>query len=358
MIQESTSKRKIDHLKIKSYFSLIPHSLNQVELRKGVWDSVSYMLNDDTEKGVLFYVLSDLNGENSVSDIAKKYNLSRSDIEGVVDQLHQLNVIDFYATSILDHYVDQACPSVMQRHYATDGVSAKELIVFTDNECFAVILDNLASYVDKSKIALYSNESDLYASILNSTDDWLYDELKLERMLAAFSRLKNKFIIILQKNMNPVFCSRFNVIANYLKISWIQAAIDGPFLFIGPLITTQRGACYECFETRVSINLRQHDSYVRYKQAIVDQNIYHRAYDVLHKPLINLLVSHLSLEVINYIAFGTSFLRSKVLSIYLPTMEIVFNDVLRLSTCSVCGVVEHKDNSQLYFDYQSIFLEE
>jgi hypothetical protein len=62
----------------------------------------------------------------------------------------------------------------------------------------------------------------------------------------------------------------------------------------------------------------------------------------------------MAMEVANYHYTKMCFTRSKALSIYLPTMEICFNEVLRLSGCPVCGAVPHRDDQQLYYDYQTV----
>ncbi len=71
----------------------------------------------------------------------------------------------------------------------------------------------------------------------------------------------------------------------------------------------------------------------------------------------NLMVSHLTIEVLNYMTTRCKFTRNKVLSIYLPTMEIVFNEFLKVSNCQCCGSKIHRDDHQIYFDVQGLLQE-
>lgn len=348
-------KQNSSHLRIKPHFTLIPHSLDQVELRQGVWNPLSFTLSDESGKGKLFSILKDLNGQYSIGDISKKHNVARADVEGVLDQLQHYGVIESSPSTLLDYYIEQACPSVMQRLYPSLQINSKKIILLGDNSITQTLINIIGNYFGCDQIQCLDQSSLQYQMLMGAGDHWLYDALKFENQIQLYTDWKDCLIVYAQEIMNPIVCSRLNVIAHELSITWIHGAIDGPFLFVGPLFSMPGGPCYVCFENRVSMNLREHASYVKYKQAIAEGKLYENSQFAMHMPLIHLLASHLSLEIINYLATGTSFTRNKVLSIYLPTMEIIFNEVLRISNCQVCGAIEHRDNQQLYFDYQSLF---
>jgi len=78
----------------------------------------------------------------------------------------------------------------------------------------------------------------------------------------------------------------------------------------------------------------------------------------IEPALRSLFASHVTMEVLNYVLTEYSFTVRKVLSIYLPTMEIVFRDVLRTSACKTCGSTSLRDNQQLYFDNHALLGDE
>lgn len=344
------------NVRIKPHFNIIPHSSDHVELRKGVWNPVSYTVQDESSKGKLYKIIKDLNGINSISDIASKHQISRADIEGVLDHLQQIGVIEQAAANRIDYYVEQACPSVMQRLYPSNTSKMRKIILIGCNQMNLAIKNMLEGYF--SDIAIIDESDPLFKKLTSSTDGWMYDALDLETTVQLYSVWKEYFVVFSQSSMNPMSLMKWNMIAHELAIPWIHGSIDGPFLFIGPLFFDRSGPCYQCFEKRVTMNLREHASYVKYKNMLMAGKIEHTSTSPIQLPLIHLVASHLSLEIINYLATGTGFTKNKVLSLYLPTMEIVFNEVLRLSSCPVCGPVEHRDNRQLYFDYQSLFFGE
>jgi hypothetical protein len=102
------------------------------------------------------------------------------------------------------------------------------------------------------------------------------------------------------------------------------------------------------------MNLREYSSYQKYKSAIVENKILSKSAFPMQSALNSLMISHLTMEILNFALTGCSFTRNKVLSIYLPTMEMTFNEFLKVSTCKNCGSQPHRDDSQLYFDVQGL----
>jgi bacteriocin biosynthesis cyclodehydratase domain-containing protein len=102
------------------------------------------------------------------------------------------------------------------------------------------------------------------------------------------------------------------------------------------------------------MNLREGASYQRYKNALAAQ-----AVAVGDPPLMpalaGLLAAHAALETVNFVvATGSSFTVGKLLALYLPTMEIAYNEVLRAPTCPACAPVPERDASELYFDMDAV----
>jgi len=345
-----------EKLRLKPSYSLIPHSSHVVELRRGAWNPITFTLYDESEKNNLFSILCDLNGQKTIAEISEKNNIPSSEIESIIDKLRELGAIETSPTTLLDYYLEEACPAVMQRNYNTENLTQRKIVFLGENSIIDAIDRMIKLHFPAENIIHMSNHHPIFQELLDPKEDWIYDALALEKKLVEFTALENCFVILAQQHVNPIISARFNLIAKELKLPWIHGAIDGPFLLIGPLFSAAQGPCYNCFETRISMNLREHTSYLKYKQALISKNIYHDDSPII-SPLVHLLASHLSLEILNYLATGTGFTRGKVLSIYLPTMEIIFNDILRVSGCHVCGSTEHRDNSQLYFDYQSLLEE-
>jgi thiazole/oxazole-forming peptide maturase SagC family component len=159
------------------------------------------------------------------------------------------------------------------------------------------------------------------------------------------------------KIINPIQLRILNRVVLEHRVPWIHAALDGPFLFVGPTFVPHRSPCYECFETRVMMNLRENASYQRYKQTLVKGGIKNGELPSIEPALVGLLASHTALEALNFALTDRAFTVGKVLAIYLPTMEFTFNEVFRVPSCKACSPVAERDDKELYFDLRALIHE-
>lgn len=339
----------MDTIRIKPVYSVVVHSPNTVELRQGVWNSVSHMLNDEKEDNILAEIVLGLKAQLPLPDISKNLGISRAKVESVLDHLHQLGVLQTGAESFLDYYVENYIPSLRSTLYNKYKIQMP-VVLLGDIDLVQQIKKQLSVI---NEIEIIEDES-YWSQLKNILEDDLNDALLREHVIASFKNLENKFVVLVQSHINPILSARFNCIAHQLNIAWLHLAVDGPFLFVGPLFKGQNGPCYECFETRISMNLREGDSYRNYKNAIYKNQVYTSSHDPLLTITTQLLVAHASLEILNFLSTKNSFVTHKVLTIFLPTMEFIYHDVLRLSACKTCGSTTHRDNGQLYFDFQKL----
>nr|WP_246374227.1 TOMM precursor leader peptide-binding protein [Edaphobacter lichenicola] len=175
------------------------------------------------------------------------------------------------------------------------------------------------------------------------------DGLRYHAAHEHFEFLRGRFVLYATTFVDPIRLKRLNRVCLQQETPWLHASIDGPFIFIGPLVTPHRSACFECFETRLMMNLRESGSYLRYKEAIVNHTV-----TFGHAPakalLQNLLVTHAAVEAVNFLLTGHACTVNKVLSIYVPTMEFAYHDILRVPNCAGCGMQSSAVSRELYFD--------
>src|SRR5437879_62318 len=98
--------------RLKRHYSIVAHSPDAVELRYGVWNPVSFTLTDSTESGHLFNIVTGLDGSRSSAELAAKEQVPIEEVEGVLDQLVQLGVVESEAANCLDHYLDDIVPGL------------------------------------------------------------------------------------------------------------------------------------------------------------------------------------------------------------------------------------------------------
>ncbi len=336
------------HLRIKPHYSLVAHDENTVELRAGVWNPYSHTLVDEDKTGSLLKILQCLNGSLSVSDIANNLNISRTQIESLLDHLQRLGVLTSTATSAFQHYVDTLNPVLCHQGTLSSLQQNLPILLIGPTQLTQQVQAFLSQYATEQSITLVANGDALVMQLESNNDEWMHDDLLFADKLQQYHEWRHHFVIFVQYPPQPLSAFRFNRIAQHLEIPWLYATIDGPYIFIGPQFVPPAGPCFECFETRLMMNLRESANYQQYKNALSLGRVHHPS-SLIEPALVGLVAAHVALEALNFILTSAAFTRNKVLAIYLPTMEIIYHEVFRVANCTSCGATMHRDEQQLYF---------
>jgi bacteriocin biosynthesis cyclodehydratase domain-containing protein len=341
------------NLKLKRHYSIIAHSPDVVEIRYGVWNPVSFTLTDDSASGHLHGILSRLDGRSSAAEIAAAEEIPQSDVEKVVEQLRGLNLLEDQSTHALDYYLDHIAPNLSTQE-GKSKASPSSIVLFGDleiSEQIARILKSSSLYDQYNVVAA---DDSLRSLLSECGKSWLFDSLDFEEGVRPFAQWRKQLVVFGVTTVKPLEMRAFNRISLHYRIPWIHAAVDGPFLFVGPTFKPFRSPCYECLETRLVMNMRESASYQRYKSAMVEGRVAGTVAP-LDNVLGAMLASLTAFEALNYLLTGASFTFGKMLSIYLPTMEFIFNEVLRSPDCPACSPAPERDDKELYFDVRTLF---
>lgn len=337
--------------RIKSFYSIVSHSKDCVELRTGTWSASSHVLRDDQSRGVLFDIIQSLNGTQTEAAIAESLNVALDVVSDIVSNLMDLDVLEYDATNALQHYMSHFKTTIGK--YNHELQSKFPIILVGSNNISRDILRILSDEVAFDKVDIKKCDSELL-ELLNAMDEsCFHDGLEYEKLLMRFEAWKGAFVVFTQPIINPALAQYVNKICWDLGVPWMNVAIDGSYLFVGPIFTGKASPCFECFETRMLMNIKLQESYLQYKSAMVKGLVTLPA-TPLHSIVSSLLASHAAMEIINYCLTESAFTLRKTLSIYLPTMELNYNEVLPLAGCGTCGPIARRDDTQLYFDVQSL----
>jgi bacteriocin biosynthesis cyclodehydratase domain-containing protein len=340
---------------IRRNYSVIGHTPDNVELRYGVWNPISLTLTDDTQSGYLFRILTALDGTSSVAEIARQLGLERDDVEAVLDQLRDLGALEETGPrSTLDYYLDNVTPGFKSLEFFGQDRFSSVLLLgddeFTDH-INRHLQDSLPAGVS---VGVISKEEEVLRKIVFDPDtSWLMDGHEFHERMELFEPWRRRLIVLATKTISPIAARTLNRVALHHGIPWLHAALDGPFVLVGPFFIPGRSSCYECFETRVAMNLREQASYQRYKNALVAGQVKGGTLP-LHSALVGLIAAHVAMETLNYVYTGGTFTAQKLMAIYLPTMETAFNDVLRLPGCPACGSQSERDDKELFFGFEML----
>jgi bacteriocin biosynthesis cyclodehydratase domain-containing protein len=331
-------------VRIKPTFSVIPHDENTVELRSGVWNPQSYTLVDHSGAGRLAALVRGLDGSKERGELAKEVGVTRTELEALIDHLDQLSVLENGPSTALDAFLERTVGGRVEAP-AIDTVR-----VLGDGSSVAAVTELLGAH-EELKVIGPDDHREQLVLIDNCRLEVLEDGLAFERFVESFEDWRGCFLVHVSDSVHPLRLAVLNRLALALDTQWIQAATDGPLLLVGPTFVPNSTACFTCFETRVVMNLRESASYQKYKDALSRAGGLNSVQGAgTGGVLASLLAGHTALEALNMAVTGATSTVGKVLGIYLPSMEMVYSEVLRLPGCPSCGTVPERDGTELYFD--------
>ncbi|MBO2446296.1 TOMM precursor leader peptide-binding protein [Actinomadura barringtoniae] len=336
-----------DRPRVKTQYSVVVHGPDLVELREGVWNATSVTLTDDAGGGRLLAVIDALDGTSTVAEIAARTGVRVADVQDVCARLLSARAAELAPSSALDHYV-----ATLMAGDELAPVTARTALVLGDGEIAAQTHEHLAASAEAASVERFADDALWRRLCQDNLAGREGDALHGERLLDEFATFRDTLLVAALDVVNPILLRNLNRIAIGLNVPWVHAASDGPFLVVGPTVVPGRSPCYECFERRVALNMRESDSYVRYKRALAQGQV-RLGRPVLPAPVRSLVASLVSLEAVNHLVAGSTFTIGKALTVYLPTMEFCYHDVLRLPSCRVCVPRREAVQRQLHFDVRT-----
>lgn len=337
--------------RIKPHFTAVPHSPDVVELRHGGWSAESYTLSDSSGAGALARLVELLDGSRTVAELAREAGVSRRDVDGLLDHLTDLGALEDGPTTALDAYVTRAAPALLP-FGGGPATEVSEPVVLGSSALAGRVADLLAESLAVAGTRVRT-EDDGALLALAARPGTTADPFALAEAAEAFAGWRDHLVVAPQESVRPHVAVVLNRLAMHCGFTWLHAVVDGPSLVVGPLTVPHRSACYECFEARVAMNLRESASYLRYKTALAQGRAAGAVPEV--EPVLGaMLAAHTAAEALNMLLTGTTFTVGKALSIYLPTMELTYNEVLRLPGCPACGPETYARDEELFFDVRAV----
>ena len=331
-------------VRLRPHLSVIVHSPDEVEFRHGVWNPMSFTVSDAAGTGHLARLVDALDGTASPTQLAAVHELPIDEVYGLLDRLAELDLLERRPMSALDAYLGTAAPWRVD-----DSLEPGGRVLLVGEHAFVGALQPTLSEVLVDSPVVVVDDDDPVRAVLDDPDtSWLADGLATEERLAPFEAWGGAVVVAPSRVVNPLRLKVLNRAALRHGIRWLHAALDGPFVLVGPAFLPGESSCYECLETRVFLNLREGASYQRYKRALAQAEVRLGSPPLL-PPLAGLLISHLALETLNLVLTGWTFTVGRMLAIHVPTMEISFPDVLRVPGCAGCGSVPERDGEVLYY---------
>jgi thiazole/oxazole-forming peptide maturase SagC family component len=332
---------------------------DEVRLRKGVWNHVEAIVNlrgqSPQVRSFFRDVVDRLNREQEVhvDELVAAAGLSAEDgakfaalfadvaRQGFIHTGEEARIRRAVSGILggsrtgLEEFVTSAAPVLL----AADNQSARELAVSTAKQMGLPlqvldfdVLEALAS-----------------VDLTTRTDAVDYEKTmeKFQKYFADFSCVAGVFLspnVSLLRNMNRILVKQ--------EKAFVVGLIDGPFVNIFATVAQQSG-CFECFEQRLLARIEDTAIYHKFVAATAGKLRHHET-AAPFAPVTNLLTSGVLMEAALFAGMGLSRLAGRVLSVYMPLLEIQVQDLLRVPYCPACGHVSQNQMSEMYLNAQAV----
>lgn len=322
----------------------VHHSPDVVEFRRGVWNATSHIVRDEGGANQLSRVVRLLDGTRTTAEVALQSRVGREAVEGVIDHLLAQQLLEAAAGSYVDHLVDLLGSARL--------ATASQRDVRVVGGALALRIAALLAETEPALTVVTNPSPSARLDELARDDAWLGDGLEQIRAVQPFASWAGSLVILADDLVDPHRSRALNRAALAHGFSTLHVALDGPFVLVGPLVVPGASACWECFETRLVMNLRDSAVYVGYKEALASGNVEGAADPV---PVVASLAASLAVtDALSFVTTDEAVTIDQAWSVFLPTMEIANHEVLRVPGCAGCGASPERDEADLYFDLRAL----
>lgn len=331
---------------------ILDDGLNEIRLRMGIWnyDDAGLDLSNESEnfKMSIREIFAKMESGNGITyEEVENYDISPVEKGNIVQLLKELKSAGVVCLEYERSLTHQVTTALLGNLYFDQGFDQEEgdseNPILTQNHEKKLLFFSDNDYSIKTAISL-SDEMNLNIDVMDRAMIAELRSIDLTTNIDAFTtvELLNKFKEKLKPYIGIIGCLRHPSIMflrNLNRITWelempvTLSFIDGPFITI--LSTTPpKTGCLECFELRSLSRMEDHVSYHNFVKTENKREIGKGAI-----PLLNLLTNMVISEGFLMNVLGTSRFSGRVLNIYLPTLEIQVQDLLRAPFCHACGAV-------------------
>lgn len=258
--------------------------------------------------------------------------------QSMIDELHATNYIVTQEDRTVGKELTMALLGYLEQEdiESDEDANKKKILFFADDE-YAIATANSLSADMEMPITIMEKElmQEVRSADLTTNLDGLSSVQTMSRLAKKFRQYSA--IVGCMRNLSVVWLRNLNRISLELEIPVVLSFIDGPVICIlasNPYTT----GCLECFELRALARLEDH---VQYHNFVNEEKRYSgngRSNPGI-KPLLNMLVNQTLSEAFLIRKIGVSKFTGRLLTTYLPTMEIQAQDILRVPFCPACGAV-------------------
>lgn len=300
--------------------------------RKGIWNTIDGMIpfTNIQHKEEFCNFLKSVKDENETEQNKCITRMSDNDKNLVYDLLENNFIIDD------EHESLELCRVLTGQNFNLKNRNVKFQFITDLNYVTKLLNDYKEIYNFEFTAIPEEIKNELKDPNYFSRIDSVSYEKKREYIKSKIS--EDSPILFLTQNLNLHLIRNLNKILENTPI--FIGFIDGPFMIFLSIIPKQT-ACWECFEQRMLSFVKDNYFYHRFN-CIDNEAKSSRIYNLHFTTLLHMGLQ----EVFAWNLLKMSKFMGRCMFTYLPTMEIHFENINRISSCKTCGYMAEISNSE------------
>lgn len=342
------------NIKLYDNVSIFFSSDDEIRFRKGIWnfEEASLTLDDlnDNMKEVITFIANELLDDKFISfdDIVKKFSLDENNSNLLNDIISSLIANRFLEYDDKKNNMQNILYELIGEYFYDipdeSKIEKNKIMFITDNDRLKdyALLVSKDIYINADMMSADDIKKIEKSNLTDTTDAIENIEIKKE-LLKLFCNISCVVISIEKPRLNLL--RNINRLLLDKSIPIIISILDGPFLNI----TTIKGketACYECFENRVIARNESLSVYNKFVKQTMKFKIKNKRTYIT--PILQSFTSIALYEAFLFAAIGKCKLAGRVINVYIPSIEIQVQDLLRVPFCPACGHISKAKYNEMY----------
>ena len=332
----------------KTYFTndslrIVDNGQNEIRFKLGLWnynEAVLDLSNESDEFKETF--------RNSINKLRKGQEITELDLDALEisseTKTSMLNILEgltsagMLTTEEQRKLSNEISMSLLgdYRYFAREDLKRSEgrkLLLITDNS----YSKNMAKLlIEEMEVNIEVASEEVYEKFRDADLTTNIDALNTLTQMEELSNIVSSYegILLCFKRPELSTIRNINRVAIKREIPVVCSFIDGPFITTFNANYPKTG-CVECFEQRTLTRLEDHVSYYEFEKFKFATETKDMNKGII--PVLNIITNLVISEGFILSNYGTSKFENRVLNIYVPTLEIQVQDLLRVPYCPACG---------------------
>lgn len=325
---------------------------NEIRVRKGVWSFWEMVINlvgeDMKVKGVINDIFEKLQEGKVIDTENLSPNLPKEKIVGITRVLREMQEGGLLITPEERSHLHKITEILLGYYYPELNIKKPNAILFfSDMDYPKKIAQDIGNHLGLNIEVL---KKDVFDEILNIDLTTKVDYIDYLENLNKYSEYFSGYDCLVGCLSEPYvkFLRNLNRIVVKIEKPVSLGMMDGPFMHVLTVHPPETG-CLECFENRIMARLEELEVYHKFIES--QNNILPK---LEYTPVAHILTAMTISEALLLSIAQKSKFMGRVLSVYIPTLEIQCEDILRLPYCPACGAVAKGQAKEMYLSSKAL----